>query len=242
MNQQLLGEMIGTMVLIAFGDGTVATAVLNKSKGQGASWVHICWGWAFAVMMGVFTAQAIGAPQADLNPAVTLFKTFMGVYTGGQAVATMAVQIFGAFLGALTVYLVYLPHWDETTDKGGLLAIFCTGPAIRDLPKNALTEIIATIFLLTGILSIFSKGVGGLAPGYGPFMVGGLIYVLGAAMGGPTGYAMNPARDLGPRIAHFLLPLKHKGDSDWGYAPIPVVAPLIGATVAYVFCKAVGII
>ena len=242
MNAQLLGEFVGTMVLVSLGDGTVACAVLNKSKGQGGGWIHIIWGWAVAVMMGVFAAIAIGAPQADLNPAVTLFKTLNGVYSFGEAIPTMVAQMIGGFCGAIVVYLLFLPHWNETTDKGGILAVFCTGPAIRDLPKNALTEIIATTFLISGIMFIFAKNVGALSPGYGPFMVALLILGLGAAFGGPTGYAMNPARDFGPRLAHHLLPIKTKGDSDWGYSWVPVVAPLIGAVIAFMFCRATGVI
>ncbi|MBP9626335.1 MAG: aquaporin family protein [Synergistaceae bacterium] len=241
-NLQLLGEFVGTMVLVTMGDGTVANAVLNKSKGQGGGWIHIIWGWAIAVMMGVFAAITIGAPQADLNPAVTLFKTMNGIYTTGQAIPTMLVQMLGGFCGAIVVYLVYLPHWDETTDQGGILAVFCTGPAIRNYPKNVLTEVIATIFLICGIMFIFSSNVGALVPGYGPFMVGLLILGLGATFGGPTGYAMNPARDLGPRIAHAILPIKTKGSSDWDYCWVPVFAPMVGAVLAFMICKALGVI
>jgi len=242
MNGQVFGEFFGTMVLIAFGDGVVACALLEKSKGQNAGWVHINWGWAFAVMLGVFAAIATGAPQADINPAVTLAKALNGVYTGSQALITMVAQLVGGIVGGVLVYLLYLPHWGETKDPGLKLAVFSTGPAIRNPMANLLTEVIATTFLIVGIFCIFSKQVGGIAPGVGPFMVAGLIYVLGSAMGGPTGYALNPARDLGPRIAHAILPIPGKGDSDWGYSWVPVVGPFLGGLVAYAVSKAVGIL
>ena len=242
MHGQVFGEFFGTMVLIAFGDGVVANALLAKSKGENAGWVHINWGWAFAVMMGVFAAIGTGAPQADINPAVTLAKTLNGVYTGSQAMITMVAQVLGGFVGGVIVYLLYLPHWAETSNPGLKLAVFSTGPAIRNSMANLLTEVIATTFLIVGIFCIFSKQVGGIAPGVGPFMVAGLIYVLGSAMGGPTGYALNPARDLGPRIAHAILPIPGKGDSDWGYSWVPVVGPFLGGLVAYAVAKAVGIL
>lgn len=238
----LLGEFLGTMVLIIFGSGVVANVLLKKSKAEGAGWLTITLGWAVGVVMGVFSAVAAGAPQADLNPAVTLAKTMMGVYTAPQAVATMLAELAGAFAGGIVVWLAFLPHWEVTEDKGFKLGIFCTGPAIRNAPANLLCEIIGTIVLIVCIFAIFSKPVGGIAPGFGPFLVGFLVWGIGVSLGGPTGYAINPARDLGPRLAHAFLPIPGKGDSDWGYSWIPVVGPLIGGGLAYLIAKAIGLL
>jgi glycerol uptake facilitator protein len=245
MHGQLFGEFFGTLVLVTFGDGVVANLLLNKSKGQGAGWLHVNLGWAMAVTFGVYAAIATGAPQADINPSVTLFKTLAGIYTPGQAVMTMVAQVVGGILGGVLVYLVYLPHWAVTPDADAKLGIFCTGPGIRDTAGNFICEFIATIFLLLGIFTLFSKGVQGdvgSTPGFGPFMVGMLIYVIGAALGGPTGYSMNMARDLGPRIAHAILPIPGKRDADWGYAWIASVAPLCGGAAAFGICRALGLI
>jgi len=241
----LFGEFFGTMILLVFGCGVVACCLLKDSKGNGGGWIVITTGWALAVLLGIFGAVATGAPQADLNPAVTLFKMFLGVYTVPHAIATMIAEIAGGIAGGAITWLMYLPHWEATEDKGLKLAVFCTGPAIRNTFANLLCEILATAFLLIGIFTIFSKGVmgtGSYAVGVGPYMVGMLIWALGLSLGGPTGYALNPARDLGPRIAHAILPIAGKGDSDWGYAWIPVVAPMIGACLAFVVCKGAGIV
>ncbi len=238
----LFGEFFGTMVLIIFGGGVVANCLLTKSKAEGAGWLVIVTGWAMAVMLGVFSAIATGAPQADLNPAVTLAKTFLGVYEPGHALATMLAEIAGGIAGGVVVWLAFLPHWEITEDKGAKLAIFCTGPAIRNTFTNLLCEIIATAMLIIGIFVIFSKPVGTLSPGFGPYLVGMLVWALGLSLGGPTGYALNPARDLGPRIAHAILPIAGKGDSDWSYAWVPVVGPMAGAGVGIIICKAAGIL
>jgi glycerol uptake facilitator protein len=243
--ENLFGEFFGTMVLLTFGCGVVANCLLKDSKGNGGGWIVITTGWALAVLLGIFAAVATGAPQADLNPAVTLFKTFLGVYTVPQSIATMIAQMAGGIAGAAVCWLAYLPHWEATEDKGLKLAVFSTGPAIRNSFGNLLCEVIATAFLLIGIFVIFSKGVvgtGSYGVGVGPYMVGMLIWALGLSLGGPTGYALNPARDLGPRIAHAILPIAGKGDSDWGYAWIPVVGPMAGACLAFVVCKAAGIV
>lgn len=241
----LLGEFFGTMTLVVFGDGLVACALLNKSKGQNAGWVHITIGWGAAVVMGVFAATSLGAPQADINPAVTMAKMLAGTYTLPHAMMTMLAQVGGGILAGVVVWLAYLGHWEVTEDKGLKLAVFSTGPAIRNPINNFITEMIGTIFLVVPIMFIFSSGVkeaiGGLTPGFGPFLVGWLVMVIGMALGGPTGYAINPARDLGPRIAHFILPIAGKGDSDWGYAWIPVLAPLTGGAVAYFIAHALGV-
>lgn len=241
----LFGEFFGTMILLTFGCGVVANVLLKDSKGNGGGWIVITAGWAFAVLLGVFGAVATGAPQADLNPAVTFFKMLMGVYTLPEAIATMGAEMAGAFVGATLCWLLYLPHWELTEDKGLKLAVFSTGPAIRNYTANLLCEILATAFLLIGIFIIFSKnvmGTAGFASGFGPYLVAMLIWALGLSLGGPTGYALNPARDLGPRIAHAVLPIAGKGDSDWGYSWVPVVGPMIGAGLAFVVCKAAGLV
>lgn len=238
----LFGEFMGTMVLIVFGAGVCANMSLTKSKGQGGGWICIAVGWGFAVTLGVFTSTTLGAPQGDLNPAVTLAKTMAGIYTPAQFLATSAAQLAGAILGAVIVWLAYLPHWAETPDPATKLGVFATGPAIRNPIANFLCETIATFFLMFIIWMIFSKPIGALVPGYGPYIVGVLIWALGLSLGGPTGYAMNPARDLGPRIAHAILPIAGKGGSDWGYAWVPIAGSLCGGALAYVVATACGVL
>ncbi len=245
--ENLLGEFVGTMVLLVFGCGVCANLTLEKSKGQGSGWVNISIGWGFAVTLGVFTATTLGAPQGDLNPSVTFAKMLVGIYTFPQFIMTSIVQILGGIVGAAIVWLAYLPHWEVTKDPAAKLGIFCTAPAIRKIGPAFLCEFIATFFLVFVIWMIFSKsfaygfpGGVGVADGFGPYIVGVLIWALGLSLGGPTGYAMNPARDLGPRIAHAILPIAGKGGSDWGYAWVPVVAPLCGAGFAYVVATALG--
>ena len=238
----LFGEFMGTMVLIVFGSGVCANMSLTKSKGQGGGWICIAVGWGFAVTLGVFTATTLGAPQGDLNPAVTLAKTMAGIYTVPQLMATSAAQLVGGIVGATIVWLAYLPHWEETRDPATKLGVFATGPAIRNPMANFLCEAIATFFLMFIIWMIFSDPVGQLVPGYGPYIVGVLIWALGLSLGGPTGYAMNPARDLGPRIAHAILPIAGKGGSDWGYAWVPIVGPLCGGALAYIVASACGVL
>jgi glycerol uptake facilitator protein len=226
----LLGEFLGTMFLIILGNGVVANVLLSKSKGENSGWIVIATGWGMAVMVGVFVAISAGAPEADINPAVTIGKwLILGSYDAGQAIVTMLVQVAGAFVGAVIVWLAYYRHWAETKDAGLKLAVHSTGPAIRDTIWNFVTELIGTMVLLIGVGAIFSSATNGSpAAGLGPYLVGALVWGIGLSLGGPTGYAINPARDLGPRIAHFLLPIAGKGDSDWGYGWIPVVAPLVG--------------
>jgi len=234
---QLVGEILGTMTLILLGDGVVAGVLLNKSKAQNAGWIVITAGWCFAVMSGVFVAAATGSPQADLNPAVTVAKIIVGGTTVSDGVLRIIGEFIGAFIGAVLVWLAYLPHWAITEDQGAKLGIFCTGPAIRDTVSNLITEIIGTFVLVFVIFAIFSKaGVAAGAPaaGIGPYLVAVLVWGIGLSLGGPTGYAINPARDLGPRIAHAVLPIPGKGGSDWEYSWIPVVGPLIGGVIAAV--------
>ena len=234
-----LAEMFGTMILILLGDGVVANVLLNKSKGQNSGWIVITAGWAFAVMSGVFVSQGLGGP-GSLNPAGEI----AGIVRGGDvgvALGNIAGQFVGAFIGATLVWLAYMPHWAETSDTGLKLAVFSTGPAIRNPGMNLLTEIIATFALIFVVNLIFKAAGPNLAGGLGPYLVAALIWGLGLSLGGPTGYALNPARDLGPRIAHFVLPIAGKGDSDWAYSWIPVVGPIIGAVIAALLLSALGV-
>ena len=242
MGNQFLGEVLGTMILILLGNGVVAAVLLNKSKAQNSGWIVITAGWCFAVMAGVFTAAATGSPQADLNPAVTVAKMVMGGTTTNDGIIRIAGEFLGAFLGSVIVFLTYFQHWGETSDPGLKLACHSTGPAIRNPFWNLVTEIVGTFVLVFVIFCIFAKGgatAGAPASGVGPYLVACLVWGIGLSLGGPTGYAINPARDLGPRIAHAVLPIPGKGDSDWGYSWIPVVGPIIGAVIAAIVAKAV---
>ena len=242
MSSPVLGEFFGTLILILLGDGVVAGVLLKHSKSENAGWMVITAGWAFAVMAGVFTAGAFGSPDGHLNPAVTLGAA---VATGdfSKVLPYGVAQLAGAFCGAILVWLHYLPHWRLTTDANAKLGVFCTAPAIRSTGANATSEIIGTFVLVLVAAAIFSSrvSVSGVAPGLGPFLVGGLVWGIGLSLGGPTGYAINPARDLGPRLAHAVLPIPGKRDADWGYAAIPVVSPLVGAVIAGVVAKVVGL-
>jgi len=227
------------MFLIILGDGVVANVLLNKSKGQNSGWIVITAGWAFAVMAGVFVSNALGGP-GGLNPAGQIAGIIGGANVG-VAITNIVAEFLGAFVGAIVVWLVYMPHWAETKDAGLKLAVFSTGPAIRNPALNFLTEAIVTFVLIFGANAIFSKlGGGGTTAGLGALLIGAFIWGIGLSLGGPTGYAINPARDLGPRIAHFLLPIAGKGDSDWGYSWVPVLGPIVGAVVAAVLWKMVA--
>jgi len=234
-----LGEIVGTAVLILFGDGVVAGVLLNKSKAQNAGWVVITFAWGLGVYMGVLAAAAVPDGLGHINPAVSIGLAAMGESTSGVAwgdVPTLiAGQFIGAAIGALLVWLAYLPHWEQTDDPGLKLAVFSTGPAIRNTAANLITEIIGTFILVFGILALApaNEAIGGA------FAVALLVVVIGMSLGGPTGYAINPARDLGPRIMHFVLPIAGKGDSDWAYSWVPVVGPIIGGVVGAIAGKAV---
>lgn len=233
MGSPWFGEFFGTMILIVLGNGVVAGVLLKKSKAEGSGWMVITAGWAFAVMAGVFTAIACGSSDGHLNPAVTLgFAVRSGDYA--KLIPYLTAQLLGALAGAAIVWLHYLPHWRETNDTGAKLGCFCTAPAIRSMAANLLSEIVATFVLVFVVGAIFSKSVSatGPAPGVGAYLVGALVWGVGLSLGGTTGYAINPARDLGPRMAHAVLPVAGKGSSDWGYAPIPVVGPLLGGALA----------
>ncbi|HSM58835.1 MAG TPA: MIP/aquaporin family protein [Candidatus Sulfomarinibacteraceae bacterium] len=237
MNSVFLGEMFGTMFLMILGDGVVANVLLSKSKGENAGWIVITTGWAFAVMTGVFVSGLFGSPAAHINPAVTVGLAAGGFFPWGDVPIFIVAQVLGAFLGGVIVWLAYYRHWGETDDPGLKLAVFSTGPAIRDPLWNSVTEIIGTFALVLGVIAIFNIAdaptmAGIPVDGLGPFIVGSLVWGIGLSLGGPTGYAINPARDLGPRIAHQILPIPGKGDSDWGYGWVPVVAPLIGGAIA----------
>ena len=242
MNSPILGEFLGTMILLLLGDGVVAAVLLKRSKAEGSGWMVITAGWSFAVMAGVFTAIACGSSDAHLNPAVTIgFAMRDGNFAkfGPYLVA----QILGAMVGAALVWLHYFPHWKETPDTAAKLGCFCTAPAIRNSLSNLLSEIIATFVLVFVVGAVFSKNVSATGPaaGLGPYLVGSLVWGIGLSLGGPTGYAINPARDLGPRMAHAILPIAGKGGSDWGYAPIPVIGPLIGGVLAGVLLRLLAI-
>jgi glycerol uptake facilitator protein len=224
-----LAEFVGTALLVLFGDGVVANVVLAKSKGNNGGWIVITTGWALAVVMGVYAVGTVSG--GHLNPAVTLGLAAIGKFDAAQVPGYIAAQMAGAFCGAALVWLAYLPHWKETTDTGAKLGVFCTAPAIRHTGSNLLCEIIGTAVLVFGALAIPSKvnlSEPGWATGFGPILVGLLVFAIGLSLGGPTGYAINPARDLGPRLAHALLPIAGKGSADWSYAWIPVVGPIIG--------------
>lgn len=241
MSSPFVGELVGTFVLIVLGNGTVACVLLKRSKGENAGWLAITTGWAFAVLAAVFTAIACGSPDAHLNPAITLSAAVATSNFSKLAPYALA-QLIGAFLGAVVVWIHYGPHWVLTDDKDLKLGTFCTIPAVRNPAANLASEIIATFVLALVAAAIFSANVAATGPsaGLGPLLVGCLVWGIGLSLGGTTGYAINPARDLGPRLAHALLPIPGKRDSDWGYAAIPVVGPLIGAALAGLFVAFVG--
>jgi glycerol uptake facilitator protein len=229
-------EIIGTMILVLLGNGVVAGVVLKKTKSNDGGWMVITAGWGMAVAMAVYLVGAISG--AHINPAVTVSLALIGHGDFGwnQVPAYLLAQMIGAVLGSVLVWLTYLPHWKETDDQSAKLAVFCTAPAVRDKPKNLITEIIGTFVLVLGVLTILRPDNlvpgSGFDRGLGPLLVGLLVLSIGLSLGGPTGYAINPARDLGPRIAHALLPIHRKGDSDWSYAWVPVVGPIIGGAIA----------
>jgi glycerol uptake facilitator protein len=234
------GEFMGTLVLVLLGDGVVANVLLKRSKAEGAGWMVIASGWAFAVMAGVFTAVACGSSDAHINPAVTLgFALETGQFA--KFAPYLIAQMAGAFVGAILVWLHFLPHWKETESKDFKLLCFCTVPAIRNFIANLISEVIATFVLVFVVGAIFSKAVAGsgMVPGLGAYLVAALVWGIGLSLGGPTGYAINPARDLGPRLAHAILPIANKGSSDWGYAIVPIVGPLIGGGLAGLLLHAI---
>ena len=216
-------EFFGTLLLILLGDGVVAAIVLKKTKSENAGWLTIVLGWGLAVTLAIYAVGNISG--AHLNPAVTLALAFNGTFPSDQVIGYIIAQFAGAFVGAILVWLHYLPHWKETMEADTKRAVFCTAPAIRNIVSNLISEIIATAILVLGILFI---GANEFTQGLNPIVIGLLIVSIGLSLGGTTGFAINPARDLGPRIAHFILPIHGKGNSDWSYAWIPVVGPIAG--------------
>jgi glycerol uptake facilitator protein len=227
-----LAELVGTMMLIILGDGVVAGVVLNKSKAQNSGWIVITMGWGFAVAFAVYAVGRISG--AHLNPAVTLGLAAAGSFPWAEVPTYITAQMIGAFLGGVFVYVYYLPHWAATQDMEAKLAVFCTGPAIRAPFANFLSEALGTFILVFGLMFI---GANKFAEGVNPLIVGFYIVAIGLSLGGTTGYAINPARDLGPRIAHFVLPIAGKGSSDWGYAWIPVIGPVVGGILGALIYK-----
>jgi glycerol uptake facilitator protein len=228
-----IGEFIGTALLIVLGDGVVANVVLNKTKGNNSGWIVITFGWAMAVFVGVYAATSLGG-SGHLNPAVTLAMAVFHQFQWNLVPTYILAQFTGAICGALLVWLSYKQHFDATPDADAKLAVFCTGPAIRSPLHNLVTEIIGTFILVLGalLMSTPASSLGTLDA----LPIGLLVLGIGISLGGPTGYAINPARDLGPRIVHFLLPLRGKRNSDWSYAWIPVLGPIIGGMgAAYVY-------
>ena len=244
-----LAEVIGTMIMIILGDGVVANVLLNRTKGQNSGWLVITTAWGLAVTIAIFCVGRISG--AHLSPAVTVGLASIGSFPWSQVPGYILAQIFGAFIGAIVVWLLYLPHFAETTEKDLKLAVFCTAPAIRRPVPNFICEVIGTAILLFGILAIGANAQKLTSPtgidlsvvfshAVQPILVGFLVWGIGLSLGGPTGYAINPARDLGPRLAHALLPIAGKGGSDWGYAWIPVIAPLIGGVIGAALYTLIG--
>jgi glycerol uptake facilitator protein len=236
-----IGEVIGTMILILLGDGVVANVVLGKTKGNSSGWIVITTGWAMAVFIAVYITGWVSG--AHINPAVTVGLAVGGAFPWADVPGYIIAQMIGAFLGAVLVWLAYYQHWAATPDPGAKLAVFSTGPAIRNTVWNLITEIIGTFMLVFGVFGIGAANAAASAVSLGALgalVVGFLVWGIGLSLGGPTGYAINPARDLGPRIAHAILPIPGKGSSDWGYSWIPVVGPIIGAVIAALLWGALG--
>lgn len=230
-----LAELLGTAMLILLGDGVVAGVVLKGTKNENSGWIVITIGWALAVTFAVY---AVGhTHQAHLNPAITIALAVTGQFDWANVGTYISAQMLGAILGATLVWLHYLPHWSRTPDPALKLAVFCTAPAVRHTAGNVISEFIGTFVLLFGLSAL---GVNEFSQGLKPLAVGALVLAIGLSLGGTTGYAINPARDLGPRIAHALLPVPGKGGSDWAYAWVPVVAPILGAICGVVAYQAVS--
>lgn len=233
MRSPMLGEFAGTLMLVLLGDGVVAGVLLKRSKAENAGWMVITTGWALAVLCGIFTAMLFGSSDAHINPAITLaFAVSSGSYS--KLLTYIPAQMAGGFCGAVLVWLFYLPHWKLTESDESKRLVFCTAPAVRHYAANLLSEVIGTAVLVIVAGSISSKLVlsNGAAAGLSPWLVSSLVWGIGLSLGGTTGYAINPARDLGPRVAHALLPIPGKGQSDWRYSWIPVLGPLLGAALA----------
>ena len=238
-----IGEFVGTFVLIVLGNGVVAGALLKRSKAENAGWISITAGWAIAVFAGVAVSAALGDADGHLNPAFTVASVMMTGHAE-RLLTYIPAQILGGLCGAIAVWLHYKPHWELTEDKGAKQACFCTAPAVDKPFWNLLSEVIGTFLLVLVATALFSKRIApaGVAPGLGPILVGALVWGIGLSLGGTTGYAINPARDLGPRLAHSLLPIAGKGNSGWGYAWVPVFGPVIGAALAVAVIRGLGML
>lgn len=229
-----LGELIGTMILIILGCGVNGGTTLHLSYAKNSGWVVVAFGWGLAVMLAVYAVGNISG--AHLNPAVTLGLALTGDFAWADVPIYFAAQLLGAILGATVVWLHYLPHWDKTEEPADKLGVFATGPAVPSRWANLFSEISGTFMLVLALLFI---GANEFTEGLNPLIVGLLIVAIGMSLGGTTGYAINPARDWGPRIAHTILPIKGKGGSNWGYAWIPLVGPLLGGALGAVFYMAI---
>ncbi|MBV8553223.1 MAG: aquaporin family protein [Acidobacteriaceae bacterium] len=238
----VLGEFVGTMILILLGNGVVGGVLLARSKAENAGWLAITTGWALAVFAGVAVSISIGDKDAHLNPAFTVASVLMTGHAE-RLWTYIPAQVLGAITGAILVWLFYLPHWKPTDDAAKKLSCFCTIPAIRRPASNFLSEVIGTFVLVVAASALVSRRLapGGVAPGLGPLLVGGVVWSIGLSLGATTGYAINPARDLGPRLAHSFLPIPGKKDSDWSYSWVPILGPLCGAAIAAVFIRLTGI-
>jgi glycerol uptake facilitator protein len=241
MRSPMLGEFMGTLILILLGNGVVAGVLLKRSKSEGGGWIVITAGWAFAVLCGIFTALLFGSNDAHINPAITLAFAIVN-HDFSKVVPFALAQVAGAICGAALVWLFYLPHWRITEDAEAKRAVFCTAPAIRSYPSNLFSECVATFVLVLVAGSMSSKLVlsTGAAAGLSPYLVSCLVWGIGLSLGGTTGYAINPARDLGPRIAHALLPIAGKTNSDWRYSWVPILGPAIGACMAGLVLRYLG--
>jgi glycerol uptake facilitator protein len=228
-----LGEFFGTMILILLGDGVVAGVLLNRTKAQSAGWMVVTTAWAFAVLFGILTAKAIGA-KGFINPVGPFIEALNGNLPADKALGLAGAEVLGAFAGAILVWLHYLPHWAETPDPGLKLGVFCTAPAIRNPAANVISEALGTFVLVFVGAAITEKAVG---ESLGVPVLAALVWGIGLSLGATTGYAINPARDFGPRLAHALLPIPGKGPSDWGYAWVPILGPLLGASIAALAVK-----
>jgi len=242
MSGAVAGEFVGTMILILLGNGVVGAVLLKGTKAENAGWLSITVGWALAVFAGVAVSISMGDADAHLNPAFTLASVIMTGHAE-RLWTYIPAQILGAICGAILVWLLYLPHWGVTQDPGKKLACFSTGPAIRNFGANFVSEVIGTFVLVLVASALVSKRLapGGVAPGLGPLLVGGVVWSVGISLGATTGYAINPARDLGPRLAHTFLPIPGKGSSDWSYSGIPIFGPLCGAIIAALSIRFTGI-
>jgi glycerol uptake facilitator protein len=241
MRSPMLGEFMGTLMMILLGDGVVAGVLLKRSKAENSGWMVITTAWGFAVLCGIFTAILFGSNDAHLNPAITLaFAVETNNYS--KLLPYAVAQIAGGFCGGVLVWLFYLPHWKITEDAEAKRGVFCTAPAVRNYPANLISEIIATFVLVIVAGSMSSKLVlsNGAAAGLSPYLISCLVWGIGLSLGGTTGYAINPARDFGPRLAHAALPIAGKTHSDWAYSWVPIIGPVLGASAAGIVLHLIG--